>query len=86
MTGCVEDPEYHSEKSKNQVITDYIATNSDKYSEFGKLLNNTELNKVLSIRGPFTLLLPTNDALKPFVPKRVLPRLMNSTLSIRKTW
>lgn len=70
IAGCGEDPEYHSEKSKNQVITDYITTNSDKYSEFGKMLNNTELNRILSIRGPFTLLLPTNDAVKAYCAEK----------------
>lgn len=68
--GCMEDPEYHPEKSNNQVIADYVATHSDQFSEFAKLLENTGLKSLLSIRGPFTLLLPTDDAMKAYYAEK----------------
>ena len=44
------------------VMTEYIASNSD-FSEFNKLLISAKLGDILSIRGPYTLFLPTNDAM-----------------------
>lgn len=63
LFGCVQEPKLFIKGSDQQVITDYILTNSDKYGEFGKLLESTKLSSLLSVRGPFTLFLPTDEAL-----------------------
>ncbi|HPR32598.1 MAG TPA: fasciclin domain-containing protein, partial [Prolixibacteraceae bacterium] len=65
-TGCKDEPEYWDLKPEDMVITDFIAKNPEKYSEFGAMLQNTGLGSLLSIRGPFTLFLPTNDAFKEY--------------------
>ena len=61
--GCVQEPQLWNLNSEEQVIADYVVNNPDQYSEFGKLLEGAKLNSLLSIRGPFTLFLPTNEAM-----------------------
>ena len=63
LFGCTQTPVLWSVKSSQQVITDYIATRPDQFSEFGKLLESTGLSSQLSVRGPFTLFLPDNAAI-----------------------
>jgi len=53
-------------RSDNQlVISEYIANNSE-FSEFNKLIINTGLDALLSIRGPYSLFLPNNDAMNAY--------------------
>ena len=66
MFGCVQEPVLWNVNSEEQVISDYIAANPDQYSEFGKLVESAKLNSLLRIRGPFTLFLPTNEAMKNY--------------------
>jgi len=66
MLGCVQEPKLWNKTSDELVITDYIATHPDKYSEFGKLVEGAKLSSLLSIRGPFTLFLPTNEAMAKY--------------------
>ncbi|UCH14231.1 MAG: fasciclin domain-containing protein, partial [Bacteroidales bacterium] len=66
---CEEDqPVLRKSKSDRQVITQYILdeANADQYSEFGKILEAAGLSNLLAVRGPFTLFLPTNDALQEY--------------------
>ncbi len=66
---CEEDqPVLRRSKADKQVITQYILdeNNSDLYSEFGEVLKLTGLNNLLAVRGPFTLFLPTNDAMNEY--------------------
>ncbi|MBN1927449.1 MAG: fasciclin domain-containing protein [Prolixibacteraceae bacterium] len=63
---CKEEPEYWEKKPEDMVITDYIISKPEKYSEFAKMLENTGIGSLLSIRGPFTLFLPTNEALDKY--------------------
>lgn len=66
MFGCVQEPVLWNKNSDQLVIADYIAAHSEQYSEFGKLVESAKLNSLLSIRGPFTLFLPTNEAMKNY--------------------
>jgi uncharacterized surface protein with fasciclin (FAS1) repeats len=68
--GCQDDPVIPGKTSEKLVISDYVKTNSDNFSEFGKMLENTELGSLLSIRGPFTLLLPTDEAMKAYCAEK----------------
>jgi uncharacterized surface protein with fasciclin (FAS1) repeats len=63
---CTEDPVLWKVKSEQQVISDFVASNPDKYSEFNKLLESVNLTSLLSVRGPFTLFLPNNDAMMAY--------------------
>jgi uncharacterized surface protein with fasciclin (FAS1) repeats len=66
LYSCTEDPVRWSVDSEQQVIADYVANNPDKYSEFNKLLESANLTALLSVRGPFTLFIPNNDAMKAY--------------------
>jgi uncharacterized surface protein with fasciclin (FAS1) repeats len=65
LVGCTDDPVLWNVRSTEQVITQYVETN-EQFSEFNELLISTGLNSLLSVRGPFTLFLPTNDAMREY--------------------
>jgi len=83
FTGCVDQPEFHSKESKDQVITEYVSSN-EQYSEFAKLLNNTNMSSLLNIRGPYTLLLPTNDAMRAYYANKNVSSLDGIDLETQK--
>jgi uncharacterized surface protein with fasciclin (FAS1) repeats len=60
---CAEEPEYWTEKSANLVITDFINSKPELYSEFAKLIEQTGISSQLKVRGPYTVFLPNNDAM-----------------------
>jgi uncharacterized surface protein with fasciclin (FAS1) repeats len=66
FAGCESNISEWKPKAENQVITEYIATNPDLFSEFYGILEITGIKNLLRVRGPFTLLLPTNSALEEF--------------------
>lgn len=66
MVGCETEPTYFPKGSDQQVISDYILANPDKYGEFGKILESTKLSSLLAVRGPFTLFLPTDTAMMAY--------------------
>jgi uncharacterized surface protein with fasciclin (FAS1) repeats len=52
------------------VAGDYILANKDQFSEFGKLVEMTQLDALLNIRGPFTILLPTDEAMRAYYTEK----------------
>lgn len=66
INACEQEPILWKVDSTEQVITDYVITNPEKFSEFGKLLESTGLSSLLRVRGPFTLFLPDNAAMQKF--------------------
>jgi len=64
---------------KDQLATEYIASNPDQYSEFAKLINLTNLYSTLSLRGPYTILLPTNEAMFAYYKEKNVSSLMDFT-------
>jgi uncharacterized surface protein with fasciclin (FAS1) repeats len=71
LLGCEDKPILWEVKSEELVISDYI--NSDpEYSIFAELLEATvlkdsaTLNNLLSVRGPFTVFLPSNEVLEEY--------------------
>lgn len=66
FNSCETDPVLPAIASSKLVIADYVLENDSAYGEFGKLLTGTGLTSLLSIRGPFTLLLPTDAAMKEY--------------------
>jgi len=63
FTFCTDKTQLWKLKTTEQVASEYIANNPDQFSEFDKLMNLTGLEPLLSIRGPFTIMLPTNTAM-----------------------
>jgi len=62
FSSCTQEPTLWKVDSVNQVASDYIKTH-EEYSEFAKLVEMTGLEALLGIRGPYTIMLPTNDAM-----------------------
>ncbi len=60
---CKQEPEIWKPTSKQQVAVDYITSYPEKFSEFVKLMESTGMSPVLGVRGPYTLFVPTNDAM-----------------------
>ncbi len=78
LTGCKNEPIYWQVKSEDQVISEYIETH-DQFSEFYGLITNANTNNIhqnspisslLSVRGPFTLFLPNNDAMNTYYAEK----------------
>ena len=74
LTGCENEVIYWQVKSEDQVISEYIQTH-DQFSEFYGLISNantsnihqnSSVSSLLSVRGPYTLFLPDNDAMKAY--------------------
>ncbi|MGE5318135.1 MAG: fasciclin domain-containing protein [Chloroflexota bacterium] len=70
LFGCTQEPELWKLKSEQLVISAYISNNSDQYSEFGKLLESAGLTNLMSVRGPYTLFLPNNEAMKAYYKEK----------------
>ncbi len=62
FNSCQEEPKLWEVKSTSQVASDYIKSKPE-FSEFAKLIEMTGLDPLLGIRGPFTIILPNNDAM-----------------------
>lgn len=62
ITFCTEKPLLWKVDSTEQVASDYINSHAE-FSEFAKLVKMNGLEPLLSIRGPFTIMLPDNDAM-----------------------
>lgn len=74
---CKQDPVLWKLKSQEQVAGDYIASNPDQYSEFAKLIEVTGLSALLNIRGPYTVMLPTNTAMFDYYKQKNVNSLMD---------
>ncbi|HLN72925.1 MAG: fasciclin domain-containing protein [Methylococcaceae bacterium] len=61
-TFCAPEPVIWKVDSAKQVASDYISTHPE-FSEFAKLVKMNKLEALLGIRGPFTIMLPNNDAM-----------------------
>jgi uncharacterized surface protein with fasciclin (FAS1) repeats len=62
VNSCQEEPKFWDVKSTEQVASDYIESHPE-FSEFAKLVEVTGLHSLLGIRGPYTIMLPSNDAM-----------------------
>jgi len=59
---CTEEPHLWTVDSTEQVASDFIKSKPE-YSEFAKLVEMTGMEALLGIRGPYTIMLPNNDAM-----------------------
>ena len=55
--------------STDQIITDYVASDPE-FSEFSEILEKTGLASLLSVRGPFTLFLPSNKEMEAYYQEK----------------
>ena len=69
LGSCQSDPNLPNVKSTEQVASDYIKSNP-QFSEFQKLIELTGLEAVLGIRGPYTIMLPNNDAMLAYYKEK----------------
>ncbi|MFA6404115.1 MAG: fasciclin domain-containing protein [Salinivirgaceae bacterium] len=69
LSQCRKDPMVLPTDDSDMVMTDYVYNNPDEFSEFGLILELTGVENILRVRGPYTLFLPTNDAMKAFYAK-----------------
>ena len=65
LTFCAEKPVLWKVNSDDQVASDYIISH-EEFSEFAKLVKINKLEPLLSIRGPYTVMIPTNEAMLAF--------------------
>jgi uncharacterized surface protein with fasciclin (FAS1) repeats len=65
LANCTQEPNLWKVDSANQVASDYIKSRPE-FSEFAKLVQLTGLEPLLGIRGPYTIILPNNDAMYAF--------------------
>lgn len=68
-SSCTQEPKFWKIDSTEQVASEYIASNPE-FSEFAKLVKVTNLEALLGVRGPFTIMLPTNDAMLAYYKEK----------------
>ncbi len=69
LFSCNEDPVLWKVESTEQVISEYVSSR-EEFSEFAKVLERTDLNSLLSVRGPFTLFLPSNPVMEAYYDEK----------------
>jgi len=62
LAACTQEPDLWKKDSADQVASDYIMSKPE-FSEFAKLIQFTGLEPLLGIRGPYTIMLPGNEAM-----------------------
>ena len=82
-SSCTQEPKLWDVKSTEQVASDYIKSKPE-YSEFAKLIELTGLEALLGIRGPYTIMLPNNDAMFAFYKEKGVGSLMDFDEKFRK--
>lgn len=68
--GCEKiEPDLHNLKSDQQTIMEFISDerNKDQYSLFSEIAELAGLRNILSVRGPYTLFLPENTAVREYL-------------------
>ena len=60
---CSEEPQTWKIKSQELLAGEYISSNPDQFSEFAKLMEDTGMESLLNVRGPFTVFVPDNEAM-----------------------
>jgi len=66
LNSCKDEPQLWKVDSEDQVIGDYIADNPDQFSEFEKLVELAGMKSLLKIRGPFTVFIPSDEAMMEY--------------------
>lgn len=69
INSCNVEPQVWDKKSNQLVASEYIESHPE-FSEFGKLIELTGLKPLMSVRGPYTLFLPNNDAMQAYYKEK----------------
>ncbi|MGC9341396.1 MAG: fasciclin domain-containing protein [Bacteroidales bacterium] len=69
LFSCEEDPVLWEVQSQEQVIAEYVASR-ENFSEFAAILETTGLSSLLSVRGPFTLFLPSDEVMQAYYQEK----------------
>jgi len=83
VNSCQEEPKLWDTKSNEQVASDYLLSHPE-FSEFTKLIEVTGLKPLLGIRGPYTLMLPNNDAMFAYYKEKGVNSLMDLDEAFRR--
>jgi len=83
LNSCTQEPILWKIDSNNQVITQYVEAN-EEFSEFNGLLESTQLNSLLSVRGPFTLFLPGNEQMEAFYADKGISSYLDLSEELQK--
>jgi uncharacterized surface protein with fasciclin (FAS1) repeats len=75
-SNCNEEPVLWSVRSNYLVARDYIKSEPE-YSEFAKLIEVTGLESILSLRGPYTVMIPNNEAMFAYYEQKKVSSLMD---------
>jgi uncharacterized surface protein with fasciclin (FAS1) repeats len=84
FTFCTQEPTLWTVKSTEQVASDYIKSKPE-YSEFAKLVEMTGMEALLGIRGPYTIMLPNNDAMFAYYKEKGVSGLEGFSEEFRNT-
>jgi uncharacterized surface protein with fasciclin (FAS1) repeats len=76
LNSCNDEPKLWLLKSNVQMASEYIKSKPE-YSEFAKLVEVTGLESILSLRGPYTVMIPTNDAMFEYYAQKNVSSLMD---------
>ena len=80
---CTQEPKFWDVKSTEQVASDFIKSKPE-FSEFAKLIEVTGLEALLGIRGPYTIMIPNNDAMVAYYKLKGVNSLMDFDEKTRK--
>ena len=72
LRSCREEPQMWLPDSRYQTMRDYIEAHPETFSEFGKLAEATGMPSLLNTRGPYTLFLPTDEAMLDYYTQKNL--------------
>ncbi len=75
-SSCKEEPKLWDVNSTDQVASKYIA-GKPEFSEFAKLVEVAGMRPLLGIRGPYTIMIPNNDAMFAFYKLKGVNSLMD---------
>ena len=83
LAGCKDQPVLWPGKTSDLSIAKYIE-NKPEFSEFEKMLVSNDLNGYLTLRGPYTLLLPTDSAMKEYYTLKGVGSFSDFSLEFQK--
>lgn len=83
VNSCQVEPLMWEIKSTEQVASDYIKSHPE-FSEFAKLVEVTGMSPLLGVRGPYTILLPNNDAMSSYCSEKGVNSLMDFNEEFRR--
>lgn len=84
LCSCTQHPMFWQEISREQLAAEYIISNPEQFSEFTKLMELTKLTSTLNLRGPYTIFVPTNEAMFEYYKEKNVNSLMDFPEDFRR--